>query len=99
MVLGGKSLFVAGPPDVADETKMLGFLPGAKDDLNRQLRAQDDAWRGKSGGLLLALSAETGEKLAEYKLDSYPVFDGMSIAEGKLFMSLRDGRVVGYAER
>ena len=96
MALGAENLFVAGPPDVADETKMLGFLPGAKDDLNRQLHAQDDAWRGKSGGLLLAVSAETGEKLAEYKLASYPVFDGMSVADGKLFMALKDGSVVCY---
>jgi len=96
MALGGKNLFVAGPPDVADETKMLGFLPGGKDDVNRQLHAQNDAWLGKSGGLLLVVSAETGEKLAEYKLDSYPVFDGMSVAGGKLFMSLKDGSVACY---
>jgi len=99
MALGGKNLFVAGPPDVADETKMLGFLPGAKDEANAQLRAQNDAWQGKSGGLLQVVSAETGEKLAEYKLDSYPVFDGISVADGRLYMSLRDGKVACYAGR
>jgi hypothetical protein len=39
MTLGGKTLFIAGPPDVADETKMLGYLPGADDDTNRELAA------------------------------------------------------------
>ncbi|MBE3099143.1 MAG: PQQ-binding-like beta-propeller repeat protein [Planctomycetes bacterium] len=94
MALGGKNLFVAGPPDVADETKMLGFLPGADDDINRQLKAQDDAWRGKMGALLWVVSADTGEKLAEYKLDALPVWDGMSAAGGKLFVSLKNGTVV-----
>jgi len=99
MALGGGNLFIAGPPDVADETKMLGYLPGADDDINRELKAQDDAWRGKRGGLLWAVSAEDGEKLAEYKIDSVPVSDGMSVAEGKVFISLIDGGVVCFEEK
>jgi outer membrane protein assembly factor BamB len=93
MALGGRNLFVAGPPDVADESKMLGFLPGADDDINRQLKAQDDAWRGKMGALLWVVSAADGQKLAEYKLDAVPVWDGMSVAGGRLFISLASGTV------
>ena len=99
MVLGADRLFIAGPPDVADETKMLGYLPGADDDINRQLKAQNDAWQGKRGGLLRAVSCQTGEKLAEYKLDSIPVFDGMAAAEGKLFLSLKNGHVVCFGPK
>jgi len=99
MALGGKNLFIAGPPDVADETKMLGYLPGAHDEINRELKAQDDAWRGKRGGLLWAVSTEDGEKLAEYRIDSVPVSDGMSVAEGKVFISLIDGGVVCFEEK
>lgn len=84
-------LFIAGPPDLADERKMLGYLPGADDDINRQLKAQEEAWQGKRGGLLRAVSAHDGSKLAEYKLDSYPLFDALSAADGKLFMSMKDG--------
>jgi len=93
MAVGGRRLFVAGPPDVADESRMLGFLPGADDEINRQLKAQDDAWRGKMGGLLWVVSAEDGAKLAEYRLEAVPVWDGMSIANGKLFISLQNGAV------
>ena len=96
MTLGGKSLFICGPPDVADETTMLGFLPGADDEINRQLRAQDEAWRGMKGGLLWVVSAEDGKKLAEYKLESIPVFDGMAAAGGRLFLSMKDGSVVCF---
>jgi hypothetical protein len=93
MALGGKTLFVAGPPDLADETKMLGYLPGADDAVNRQLLDQEAAWQGRRGGILWIVSAETGEKLAEHKLDTFPVFDGLSAAGGRLYLSLRDGRV------
>ncbi len=96
MTLGGKNLFIAGPPDLADETKMLGFLPGADDSINRELHAQEEAWRGKKGGLLWVVSAEDGRKIAEYKLDSFPVFDGMSTAGGGLYLSLIDGSVAKY---
>lgn len=98
MALGGEHLFVAGPPDLADEGKMLGYLPGTFDDINKQLFAQEAAWHGTHGGLLWVVSTETGEKLAEYKLDSIPVFDGMAAARGGLFVSMIDGSVVCYAE-
>jgi len=93
MVLAKDSLLIAGPPDVADETKMLGYLPGADDDINRALKAQNAAWRGERGGLLWAVSLQNGAKLAECKLDSVPVFDGMSVANGRVFLSLRSGHV------
>jgi outer membrane protein assembly factor BamB len=96
MALGGKNLFAAGPPDMADETKMLGYLPGADDEINRQLRNQEDAWHGKHGGLLWVVSAENGEKLAEYKLDTIPVYDGMSVAQGRVFISLINGGVLCF---
>jgi len=94
MTLCGKNLFLAGPPDVADETKMLGFLPGADDEINRSLKAQEEAWLGKKGGLLWVVSAEDGKKLAAYELKRIPVFDGMSAAAGRLFISTRDGSLV-----
>jgi len=96
MALGGKTLFVAGPPDLADETQMMDFLPGADDQTNRQLQRQEEAWHGKHGGILWAVSAQSGEKLAESKLDSYPVFDGLIVAEGRVYMSMLDGTVRCY---
>ncbi len=93
MTLAGDTLFVAGPPDIADETKMLGYEVGVDSEINQELARQDEAWRGKMGGLLQAVDARSGETLAECKLDSYPAFDGMSSANGKLFMSMKDGTV------
>ena len=52
------------------------------------------AFEGRKGGALWAVSPADGKKLAEYKLDSPPVFDGMIAANGRLYVSTRDGRVL-----
>lgn len=52
------------------------------------------AYEGRMGGVLWAASAATGEKLAEYKLDAAPAWDGLAAANRSLFVSLADGRVV-----
>lgn len=52
------------------------------------------AYEGRMGGVLWAAAAATGKKLAEYKLDTPPVWDSLAVANGCLFISLQDGRVV-----
>ena len=80
---------------------MFGFLPGADDDSNQQLREQEEAFAGKRGGTLWAVSADSGQKLSEIELDTIPVFDGMAAAGRRLFVSLNDGTVAcwGKADR
>ena len=46
------------------------------------------------GALLLALSPSDGTELARYPLDSPPVFDGMAVANGRLYLAGRNGRVL-----
>jgi outer membrane protein assembly factor BamB len=53
---------------------------------------------GDKGGKLLVLSATDGKKLSELKLDFVPVFDGMSVAGGKIFISGRDGKLRCYGK-
>jgi hypothetical protein len=62
-------------------------------EIQAQLASQDAAMAGEKGALLWAVSAEDGEKLAEYRLDSLPVFDGMSATGGRLFLATTDGKV------
>lgn len=52
------------------------------------------AYEGRMGGILWAGSASTGEKLAQYTLDAPPAWDSLAAADGMLFLSLADGRVV-----
>jgi len=58
-----------------------------------------DALEGKKGGLLHVVATADGKQLAEHKLDSPPVFDGMIAANGRLYASTLDGKVVCLAER
>jgi outer membrane protein assembly factor BamB len=57
------------------------------------------AYEGRMGGVLWAASASTGEKLADYKLDAAPAWDSLAAANGLLFLSLADGRVVCMGPR
>jgi hypothetical protein len=48
-------------------------------------------------GLLWAVSAADGEKLAEYAIAATPVLDGMAAANGRLYVSMADGNVLCLA--
>ena len=78
MVLAGKTLFIAGPPDVLDPRDPLA------------------AFQGRKGGLLWAVSPADGKKLAEYRLESPPVFDGMIAANERLYVATRAGEVLCF---
>jgi outer membrane protein assembly factor BamB len=92
MVLADKKLFIAGPPDVVDEEEAFRRVGDPK--LQAQLAMQDVAMAGKRGALLWVVSAEDGEKLAEYKLETVPVWDSMAAANGRLYLSMNDGQIV-----
>ena len=90
IVLAGKTLFVAGPPDapaVVDKNVWYTF----------DSKKVDDYWAafdGKKGGELWAFSTTNGEKLSEQKLNAPPVFDGMAAAYGRLYISTKDGKLL-----
>jgi len=61
----------------------------------------DDPWasyEGRRGGRLRAVSKETGQTLAEFKLDSPPVWDGMAATHGRLYISMENGSLRCMAE-
>jgi len=92
MVLCGKVLFVAGPPD------LFGVAPGGAPHpytpvAAEALRSQREALEGKQGTLLWAISAEDGRKLSEHKLDGLPAWDGLIAARGRLYLTVQDGTV------
>lgn len=99
LVSAGKTLFLAGPPDVSDEEKAFGINMEQDSEITWALRAQDESWRGRQGALLWAVAADDGSKLAEYKLDALPVWDGMATANGKLFLALKNGKVLCWSRK
>ncbi len=99
MVGARETLFLAGPPDVADEEKTFDYVFGVRDELNRALERQEKAWLGAEGGILLAVHTREGKVLGKWKLRHVPVWDGMIAAYGKLYIALKDGTVVCMGSR
>ncbi len=97
MVLTGKTLFIAGPPDLVDEQQVSTRLDDAA--LRAKVAEQADALAGRKGGLLWAVSAADGKKITEYKLDAPCVFDGLIAAGGRLYMATTDGKLICFGKQ
>jgi hypothetical protein len=94
MTLANDTLIVAGPPDLVDEKEMWGR--SNEPEFRQKMREQAAALEGSRGALLWAVSAETGSKVAEYRLDDLPAFDGMSAGGGRLFMATASHKLVCF---
>jgi len=86
MVVAAGTLFVAGPPE---QTKTAGSALQLDDPAEALA-----AWNGDKGAVLWAVSAADGTKLAERRLETPPVFDGMAAVNGRLFIVTTDGKVL-----
>jgi outer membrane protein assembly factor BamB len=73
------------------------FVAGAPDVLDP--KDIMGAFEGRKGASLWAVSKTDGKKLAEYKLDFPPVFDGLIAADGRLFVVTTDGSVRCFAAK
>jgi outer membrane protein assembly factor BamB len=90
LVLAGDTVFVAGrcDPDIPE-------IRGLQD---RRRIAQIVATLPEerlipTDAQLLAFSARDGKQLASLVLDAPPAFDGLAAADGRLYVSCRDGSI------
>jgi len=96
MALAGDTLLIAGPEDLIDEEA--AFQSYADEVTQKQLAAQDAALTGQRGAIFQAVDAGTGQTLADYRLDAPPVFDGLIVAAGRVYLATMDGRLVAFGE-
>lgn len=94
IAIADNTLFVAGPPDVLDEETAFERLRAGDPRIQEALANQSASLSGKRGAKLLAVSLEDGKTLGELTIHNLPVWDGMAIANGRLFMSTTAGEVV-----
>lgn len=94
----GKSdlLFAIGFPEIIDEYDAIQLI---NDQQRRGLNVEriylkEKSIAGELGAKMMVVAADTGEVLSETKLDAPAVFDGMSAANGKIFISDIEGNVV-----
>lgn len=90
LVLADETLLLAGPPEPASLRTNELILPDPD--------KAEAVFRGRHGAALCLVNATDGESLAQYELESSPVFDGMIAAQGRVFVSLEDGSVVCFGE-
>jgi len=57
------------------------------------------ALEGRKGASLWLVSAANGKKLAERPLATPPVFDGMAVANGRLYLAMQDGEVMCLGDK
>jgi len=103
MVLADRTLFIAGPPDVVDEEEAFDFWsadpndPGTDANIPYKLAEQDAALAGERGALLWAVCTADGNSIARHHIEALPVWDGMVAANGRIYLSLENGKVVCLA--
>jgi len=90
MALTPEALVVAGPPDLGKKTANILAYENEGEALA--------GFQGERGTFLRVISTEDGSTLGETKLTAMPVFDGLSVAGGKVFTALKDGSVVCLGE-
>jgi hypothetical protein len=54
------------------------------------------AWEGRKGGILAAFAAADGKKLAQLGLPAPPVWNGIAIARGRLYIATTKGTVLCF---
>ena len=96
MLLADDTLFIAGPPNTLDEKEEWKQIYDAE--TQAKLARQAEVLEGVDGSLLWAVSAKSGEKLSERRVDSLPVWDGMAAAYGKLYVPMQDGSVLCFGK-
>ncbi|MCH1409299.1 MAG: PQQ-binding-like beta-propeller repeat protein, partial [Verrucomicrobiales bacterium] len=80
-----------------DEEYTFERLTQKDDAVHEQLEAQEKALNGEDGAIMQLVSIESGESNQRLDLESPPVWDGMAVARGKLFVAGEDGKVRCFA--
>ncbi|MFO0922135.1 MAG: PQQ-binding-like beta-propeller repeat protein [Pirellulales bacterium] len=98
MALAGETLFVAGPLDTIDEEETFKKLSDKDEDVQRELQQQDEALDGKIGGLLLSINSFSGKVENRIELGTFPTWDGMASANGQIYLTTLDGRILCFGK-
>lgn len=78
MIKAGDTLCIAGTPIKFADNSWKNYV---------------ESYEQQAGGILWLASAKDGAKIAEYKLDAAPQWDGMAAVDGRLFISMQDGSI------
>ncbi|MBT3381259.1 MAG: PQQ-binding-like beta-propeller repeat protein [Lentisphaerae bacterium] len=89
-------LIVAGPANPLPEGPVEQF-PKKSRYTPEQAKTAQEAWDGKHGIKLLFVDVTTGAVARSLDLDALPVFDGISVADGRIYLACKDGSLRCFA--
>ncbi|MCW8130638.1 MAG: PQQ-binding-like beta-propeller repeat protein [Planctomycetota bacterium] len=98
MAMAGKTILVAGPPDMVDEEYAFERLVNKDKAIAASLMEQAQALENKGGASMVGYSS-SGEAGQNVTLDSSPVWDGMIVAQGRIYLCGLDGKIYCYAAK
>ncbi len=93
MALAGNTILVGGPPDTIDEEYAFERLAAKDPAILEELKEQNEALEGRRGAKMWAVNVKTGEQSTGLDLTAPPVWDGITSANGQVFVSTTDGRL------
>jgi outer membrane protein assembly factor BamB len=93
MALAGKTVLVSGAPDTIDEEYAFERLAAKDPAILEELNEQNEALEGRRGAKMWAVNVETGEQSAGLELTSPPVWDGITVSQGRVYVSTMDGKL------
>ena len=93
MAMAGKSVVLAGPPALINEEYAFERMTQKDPAIEKDLAEQDAALNGERGAIMQIMNTEDGSMRSGVKLDHPPVWDGMAIAQGRIYVSTTNGKV------
>jgi hypothetical protein len=91
MVKASDKLIVCGPEKIIDEKAAIQRYPEAA--TLQKLQRQDEILDGGQGSHLWVVGAEDGKVLERHTLPALPVWDGMAVAAGRVYLATQTGVV------
>jgi hypothetical protein len=85
MVKAGDKIVVAGPVDLRKTSSRLLAYENEEEALA--------SYKGEKGVVMRIVSAADGAVLSERQIEAVPAFDGMSVANGAVFIALKNGEL------
>jgi hypothetical protein len=85
MVKAGDKIVAAGPVDLRKKSSALLAYENEEEALA--------SFKGEKGVVMRVVSAKDGTVLSEQDIDAVPAFDGMSAADGAVFIALKNGEL------
>jgi outer membrane protein assembly factor BamB len=96
MSLAGDSVIVVGAPDKMNEERVFQQLVDRDATAQHDIDEQEASLKGQRGAMVQIVDSKNGQAAKNFKLDSTPVWDGVAVARGCIFIVTTDGKIQCY---